>query len=79
MPANFRNSDLQARLRAHAAGGDETARLLVELMAGTLWASITAGVEASDVIRITGQIKDQDGNDVAGVQNVVVETFLAAH
>lgn len=78
MPSIFHNPDDLASLRSQADRGDQTAQAIMAIMDGTRWVSITAAAEASDTIRATGQVKDQDGQNVSGVQNVVIESFNAA-
>lgn len=78
MPAIFADSNKLALLRSLAERGDQAAVALMALMDNTYYASMSAGAEAGNVIKVTGQVKDQDGNDVAGVKDVLVRTFPPA-
>lgn len=73
MPAFFGagNNALNA-VRNLASRGDIMATALMALMDNTYYASMVAGVEAANIIKIAGQIKDQDGNNVAGVKDILV-------
>ncbi len=77
MPLSNVTTDALAKLRNLADRGDETAKVIVEMMNGTNWPSLSAGTETSNVIRITGQVKDQDGQAVAAVKNVRLVAKMA--
>jgi hypothetical protein len=77
MPLSNVTTDALAKLRSLADRGDETAKVIVEMMNGTNWPSLTAATEGSNIIRVAGQIKDQDGQAVASVKNVRVRAKLA--
>lgn len=73
MPAIFpAGTQTLATLRSLAARGDVMATSLMALMNNTYYASLTAGVEATNAITVSGQIKDQDGNNVTGIKNVLI-------
>lgn len=61
-----------AHVRQLAASGDHLASVIMALMNNTYYVAMTAGAEASNVIRVSGQITDQDGQKVAGVKNVLL-------
>lgn len=64
-----------ATLRSLASRGDQMASVLFSFFDNTYYCVLSAGAEASNVIRITGQVKDQDGQNVAGVKDIVVTSF----
>jgi hypothetical protein len=75
MPAIFKNTSHLAQLRQLALKGDIFAESLMALMDNTYFVSMTAGAEAgggaaANSIRITVQVKDQDGQAVAGVRDL---------
>jgi hypothetical protein len=76
MPVTL-SSSILSTLRSLAARGDQTAVALVAIMNGTNTAALTAATEASEIIRISGQVKDADGQAVAAVKNVRVKAKLA--
>ena len=47
---------------------------LMAIMNGTYWVSLTPAAEASDIIRLTGQVKDQDGQNVARAMQILLES-----
>jgi hypothetical protein len=61
-------------MRSLAERGDKTAEALVQIMNGTQYVEMTAGAESSNVIRITGQVKDQDGQNVAAVKDILLKS-----
>lgn len=63
------NTITAARLKSLADGGDMVAKTLVENVRDI---SLTAGAEAANVIKVTGQVKDGVGNPVAGTFEVLV-------
>lgn len=65
-------------VRSLASRGDQMASVLMSFMDNTFYCIMTGGTEASNVIRITGQIKDQDGQNLAAVKDVVVESISIA-
>lgn len=76
MPAIFpSHTSLLASLRNHAAAGNEAAAALMALLDNTFYVALTAGVEAANVIKVTGQVTDQDGQAVAGVKDVLVKSI----
>ncbi len=80
MPAVFGNNQVLTMVRSLAARGDNLAAALMALMDNTYYVSMTSSTEAgggaaANSFRITGQIKDQDGNNVAGVKNVLITTY----
>lgn len=78
MPALFPSgSNALATLRSLATRGDDVAEALMAIMNGTYWPSLTAAAEASEVIRVSGQVKDQDGSSVAGVKAVLLKARLS--
>ena len=62
------NSSTAATLKHLAAAGDMTAKALVEGVKDIL---LTAGVEAVNVIKVSGRIVDGVGNPKPGVQNIL--------
>lgn len=73
-------SNLLAKLRHKAQSGDEMASALMGLLNNTYYTALTnlaeaAGGAAANSIRCTGQIKDQDGQNVAGVKNVLITSI----
>lgn len=81
MPAVFASgSNAIALVRSFAQRGDKLAEVLMALLNNTYYVSMTASAEAgggaaANSIRITGQVKDQDGNNVAGVKNVLITSI----
>lgn len=69
------NAQIAARLKNLAEAGDMVAKALVE---NTKDISLSKGVEAANVIKVTGQIKDGVGAVLLGVKNVIVESFPIA-
>lgn len=78
MPAVFApGSSALATLRHLAASGDAYATGIMAILNNTFWPSLTAAAEAGNAIRVTGQIKDQDGQAVAAVKNVRIKAIMA--
>ncbi len=78
MPALFpAGSNALVLIRSQAQRGDIIAQALMAIMNGTRWCRLTAAAEntGANTITVTGQIMDQDGNPVAGVANVVLESI----
>lgn len=75
MPAIFSDSNKLALLRSLADRGDQAAASLMALLNNTYYVAMTAGAEAANVIKVTGQVKDQDGSNVAGVKNVLLKSI----
>jgi hypothetical protein len=65
-------AQVAAQLKALAAAGDMMAKAVVE---NTQDIKLSAGAEASNVIKVTGQILDGAGNPEAGVKDVVVKSY----
>lgn len=74
MPALFADTNKLAMLRSLADRGDQASAALMALLDNTFYVAMTAGAEAANVIKVTGQVTDQDGQAVAGVKNVLVKT-----
>lgn len=72
MPMVVANSGDLALLRSLADRGDKVASMLFAFLNNTYYLALSAGAEAANVIKVTGQVKDQDGQAVAGVKNVLV-------
>jgi hypothetical protein len=78
MPAIFPvGSNALAQIRRLAASGDDYAEAIMALFNNTYYAALTPGAEAgggaaANSIRVAGQIKDQDGNNVPGIKNVLI-------
>lgn len=66
------NTQIAAQLKSFAAAGDVVAKALVENVKDV---RLTAGTEAANVIKVTGQILDGAGNVVQGVKNVLVRSY----
>lgn len=64
-----------AQLRHEAQTNNYHALAILALFDNTYFCVMTAGVEASNVIRITGQIKNQEGQSVAGVKDIFVKSL----
>lgn len=76
MPARFPSgSNTLATLRSLAARGDKSAEAVMAIMDGTKWPSMTAAAEDDNVITISGQVKDQDGQPVAGVHDIAIALY----
>lgn len=73
MPAKFpaNNSPLPL-LRSLADRGDKVAQTLIDIMIGTYWIDASGGTEATDTIRVSGQIRDQESLPLAGAKEVLV-------
>jgi hypothetical protein len=78
MPAIFgAGNQALANVRRLAAGGDHLASVIMAFMNNTYYADLVPGAEAgggaaANSIRVAGQIRDQDGNAVLGVKNVLI-------
>lgn len=68
-------AQIAAQLKQRADSGDHVAKALVENVRDI---KLTAGAEAANVIKVTGQILDGVGLPVAGVKEVVVESLPLA-
>lgn len=78
MPALFpTGSNLLATLRHLAQSGDTYAQSIMAICNGTYWPSMSAAAEASEIIRVTGQLKDQDGQNVAAAKDIKVRAMMA--
>lgn len=81
MPAVFASgSNAIALVRNLAQRGDAFATVLMALLDKTYYVAMTAGAEAgggaaANSIRITCQVKDQDGQNVAGVKDIFVKSI----
>mgnify|MGYP003417565770 CR=1 FL=1 len=72
MPAIFgAGNQALAQVRSLAARGDVMATALMALMNNTYYLAMTAAAEAGNVIKVTGQVTDQDGNAVAGIKDIL--------
>jgi hypothetical protein len=67
-PSNY------AIVKSFADRGDKLASTMVDMFNQTYFADISAGVEATNVIIVSGQVRDQDGTPRAAVVDVVVES-----
>jgi hypothetical protein len=78
MPVIFPvGSNALTAIRRLAAVGDDYAEAIVALWNNTYYAALTPGAEAgggaaANSIRVAGQIKDQDGQNVPGIKNVLI-------
>lgn len=63
------STDLKAQLKTLAAQGDKISQALLSANHDI---ALTAGVETSNVIKVTGQVTDGVGNPVPGVRDVLV-------
>jgi hypothetical protein len=77
MPAQI-DSQILAELRHFATGGDRMSQILVAILAGTYSAQMSAGVEGSNVIRVSGQVQAQDGTPMAGTFGVLLKSYPPA-
>lgn len=80
MPARI-DADTLAKLRHYAEGGDPISGVIAAILAGTFSAQVAVGAEGAtgaNVIRLTGQIKNQDGSPRAGVQQVLARSIPIA-
>lgn len=78
MPAIFPvGNNALGQLRNLATRGDVIAQALVAIMNGTHWCKLSAAAEntGANTITITGQICDQDGQNVAATAQVVIESI----
>lgn len=71
-------SNYLAQLRSLAARGDAVSSALFNLLDNTYYVALTLGAEAGNVIRVSGQVTDQDGQKVTGVKDIVVESISIA-
>lgn len=75
MPAVFPvGTNTLALVRNLAQRGDTHAQAIMALMDNTYYLAMTAAAEAANSITVTGQVKDQDGNNVAGVKNILFQS-----
>ena len=77
MPAQI-DSQVLAELRHFATGGDKMSQVLVAILAGTYSAQMSAGVEAGNVIRVSGQVQAQDGTPQAGTFGILLKSYPPA-
>jgi hypothetical protein len=78
MPALFpTGSKALGLIRSYALRGDVTAQAIMAIMDGTRWVKLTAAAEntGANTITITGQICDQDGQNVSATAQVVLESI----
>lgn len=76
MPISPRISSVALNtIRSLAGRGDPMASVLMSLLDNTYYCVLSAGAEATNVIRITGQVKDSDGQNVAGVKDIRVTSI----
>jgi hypothetical protein len=79
MPALFPpGSHTLALIRTLATRGDKVAEALMAIMNGTYWVSMSAGDQAEETRKVTGQLKDQDGSNVTGVHPIVLRARASA-
>jgi hypothetical protein len=74
MPLRTLAGNSLSNIRSLASRGDDIAVVIMNLLDNTYYCVLTAGTETTNVIRITGQVKDQDGQNVAGVKDVLVKS-----
>lgn len=75
MPAIFPTGSLSiSTIRSLASRGDYSAQVMMAFLDNTYYCAMTAAAEAGNAIVVTIQVKDQDGQNVAGVRNVLVKT-----
>lgn len=75
MPAIFPSgTNTLALIRNLAQRGDTHAQAIMALMDNTYYLSMTAAAEAGNSITVTGQVKDQDGNNVTGVKSILFQS-----
>lgn len=78
MPAFFgAGNPALNHIRTLSKQGDHMAAVLMALMDNTYYLEMTPGAEAgggaaANSIRVACQVKDQDGNAVSGVKNILV-------
>lgn len=77
MPALFLQNML-TQLRLLATQGDTRAVGIMAITNGTRYVDTSVAVEASDVRKVTCQIRDQDGSAVKAVTHAVIESFADA-
>ena len=77
MPA-IMNADALAHLKHFSDAGDKMASAVISLFEQTYYIQLSAGVEGSNKIRISGQIVNQEGHSVAGVKDVLVSSVPIA-
>lgn len=76
MPMLFGAGNLALNhVRSLAQQGDHLAGVIMSLLNNTYYVAMSIGAEASNVIRLSGQVTDQDGNAVAGVKNIVLTSI----
>lgn len=63
------------QLRHEAQTNNYHAIAILALMDNTLFCALSAGAENTNVIRITGQIKNSEGQPVAAVRDVFVKSL----
>lgn len=71
-------TQILALLRHEATSNNPHAQAILALMDNTYYCVMTAGTETANVIRITGQIKNQEGQNVPGVKDVYVKSMPAS-
>ena len=78
MPAFFgAGNQALSLVRSLAARGDHVAAAIMAMMDNTYYLEMVPGVEAgggaaANSIRVACQVRDQDGNAVAGIKNVLI-------
>lgn len=69
------STDKKAQLKTQAAAGNMVAQALLDM---SLDIELTKGVEAANIIKVTGIVRDGVGLAVPGVKNVIVTSVCVA-
>ena len=68
------NSQRLAQLKSFGKRGSIEASIVSAMLDGIKVLELSAGVEAANVIQVTGQLKEWDGSNVAAVSDVKVRS-----
>jgi hypothetical protein len=66
------DANLLAQVRSLSDRGDLLSKALMAFLDNTYQITLTAAAEASNSITVTGQIKDMDGQNVAGTKDILI-------
>jgi len=74
MGALVLNSQRLAQLKSFAQRGNIEAGIISAMLDGARVLELSAGVEAANVIQVTGQLKDADGTNISAVTDIKVRS-----
>ena len=74
MGALVLNSQRLAQLKSFAQRGNIESGIISAMLDGARVLELSAGVEAANVIQVTGQLKDADGTNISAVTDIKVRS-----